>query len=75
MDRPPTEEEEDEEEEEEGEETKGDRNLSRVMRKNKMDQESRLINQRLDVITVKNLGILQMNARMRRNQPLKSRRI
>ena len=70
MGRRPAEEEEDEEEEEEeeGEETKGDGNLSRVMRKNKMDHESHLINQRLDVIIVKNSGILHMNARTRRNQ-------
>ena len=65
-----------EEKEEEGEETKVEGNLSQVMSKNKKDRENHLINQRLDVITVKNSSILQMNERTRRNRELmKNRRI
>ena len=49
--------EEEEAEEEEVEETKSEANLSRVMSKNKKE-ENRLINQRLDAIVVKNSAIL-----------------
>ena len=76
MGKLPVEEEEVEEEEEEGEETKVEGNLSRVMSKNKKDRENHLINERLDIMTVKNSGILQMNARTRRNREfVKNRRI
>ena len=47
--------EEKKEEEEEGDETKVETNLNRVMSKNK-DRKNHLINQRSDVIIVKNLS-------------------
>ena len=55
--------EEEEAGEEEEEEIKAEENLNREMNKNNKDKENRLTNPRLDVIIVKILVILQMNAK------------
>ena len=54
------------EEEEEEEEIKAEENLRQATNKNKKDKENSLTNPRFDVITVKNLVILQMNAKTRK---------